>query len=407
MEEALWFKGIQAKAAALAPTLKRPVFDKIDSRDWDLELGARDQTDPELAIPPEFAHQQLLQVGSLTRSRNLREDLRAQGVIVCDWAEALEKHGDLLQKYFGQAVPIDENRLTAEHAASINNGILVYVPKNVAVKEPITVAYLQDATRKQDFVEHVLLIADVNSSVSYMENLATIGGQANTASIVVEVIARAGSQVKYAGIDRLGQKTTAYIKRVAKISQDAKVDWALGMLSDGKILGDFDSNLIGTGSKADMNIIAITIGDQIQGLNTVVNNYGRKSVGHILQHGVILQRSSLIFDGIGHVMKGAKGADAQQENRVLMLSRAARGDANPILLIDDNDVFAGHAASVGRVDEQQLYYLMSRGIPKKTAERLVIRGFLGPVLTRVPSADVRQRLFAMVERKLIDGQDME
>ena len=106
-------------------------------------------------------------------------------------------------------------------------------------------------------------------------------------------------------------------------------------------------------------------------------------------------------------MKGAKGADAQQENRVLMLSRAARGDANPILLIDDNDVFAGHAASVGRVDEQQLYYLMSRGIPKKTAERLVIRGFLGPVLTRVPSADVRQRLFAMVERKLIDGQDME
>ena len=168
-----------------------------------MELGARDQTDPE------FAHQQLLQVGSVTRSRNLREDLRAQGVIVCDWAEALEKHGDLLQKYFGQAVPIDENRLTAEHAASINNGILVYVPKNVAVKEPITVAYLQDASKKQDFVEHVLLIADVNSSVSYMESLATIGAEANTASIVVEVIARAGSQVKYAGIDRLGQKTTA------------------------------------------------------------------------------------------------------------------------------------------------------------------------------------------------------
>ena len=85
----------------------------------------------------------------MTRSRNLREDLRAQGVIVCDWAEALEKHGDLLQKYFGQAVPIDENRLTAEHAASINNGILVYVPKNVAVKEPITVAYLQDASKKR------------------------------------------------------------------------------------------------------------------------------------------------------------------------------------------------------------------------------------------------------------------
>lgn len=402
-----WFKDLQAKAAQLAPKLKRPVFDKINSRDWNLDLVADDQVNPDLAIPEEFAHQLLLQTGSLTRYQHLPEELHAQGVIVCDWAEALEKHGELLRKYFGQAVPVDENRLAAEHAARIKNGILVYVPKNVTVKEPITVAYLQDATRKQDFVEHVLLIADVNSSVSYMENLATIGDQANTASVVVEVIARAGSQVKYAGIDRLGPKTTAYIKRVAKIGQDAKVDWALGMLSDGRILGDFDSNLLGTGAKADMNIIAITIGDQIQGLNTVVNNYGRKSVGHILQHGVILQKSSLIFDGIGHVMKGAKGADTQQENRVLMLSRAARGDANPILLIDDNDVFAGHAASVGRVDEQQLYYLMSRGIPKKTAERLVIRGFLGPVLTRVPAAEVRQHLFAMIERKLIDGQDME
>ena len=155
-----------------------------------------------------------------------------------------------------------------------------------------------------------------------------------------------------------------------------------------------------------MNVIAITIGDQVQGLNTVVNNYGKKSDGRILQHGVILQKSCLVFNGIGHVMKGAKGANAQQENRVLMLSRSARGDANPILLIDDNDVFAGHAASVGRVDDQQLYYLMSRGLPKPLAERLVIRGFLGPVLTKIPEAS-RQPLFEMVERKLIDGQELE
>ena len=115
----------------------------------------------------------------------------------------------------------------------------------------------------------------------------------------------------------------------------------------------------------------------------------------------------MIFNGIGHIIHGAQGADAQQESRVLMLSTKARGDANPILLIDDNDVSAGHAASVGRVNEEQLYYLMSRGLPKKLAERLVIRGFLGPVLTAVPSISVRKRLSDMIEEKLIDGQENE
>ena len=103
-------------------------------------------------------------------------------------------------------------------------------------------------------------------------------------------------------------------------------------------------------------------------------------------------------------MKGATGADAQQESRVLMLSRHARGDANPILLIDDNNVTAGHAASVGRVDEEQLYYLMSRGLPKPIAERLVIRGFLGPVLAAIPSRAIQIELENMIERKLVDGQ---
>ena len=87
-----------------------------------------------------------------------------------------------------------------------------------------------------------------------------------------------------------------------------------------------------------------------------------------------------------------------------MLSQTARGDANPILLIDENDVRAGHAASVGRVDEHQMYYLMSRGIDRNTAERLVIRGFLGSVISQIPSRHLQQDLTEVIERKLIDGQ---
>lgn len=108
----------------------------------------------------------------------------------------------------------------------------------------------------------------------------------------------------------------------------------------------------------------------------------------------------LTFNGIGLIEKGAKHADSQQESRVLMLSDQARGDANPILLIEEFEVTAGHAASVGQMDEEQLYYLMSRGLPRKQAELLVIRGFLGPVLKQMPSQLAREKISQTIDRKL-------
>ena len=149
-----------------------------------------------------------------------------------------------------------------------------------------------------------------------------------------------------------------------------------------------------------MKIVAISAGKQVQAIDTRVTNKASYSVGHILQHGVIREKGTLTFNGIGHIIKGAKQADAQQESRVLMLSDQARGDANPILLIDENEVTAGHAASVGRVDPEEMYYLMSRGLKKADAERLVIRGFLGGVLTAIPIKTVQQELVDVIEGKL-------
>src|SRR5690606_4054885 len=106
--------------------------------------------------------------------------------------------------------------------------------------------------------------------------------------------------------------------------------------------------------------------------------------GQILQRGVLSDQTTAIFNAIGKIEHGATRSNAEQESRVLMLSRDARGDANPILLIDENDVTAGHAASVGRIDEMQLYYLRSRGITKEEAERLIIHGFLAPVVNELP-----------------------
>ena len=291
--------------------------------------------------------------------------------------------------YMTKAVLPEEDKLTAAHAAFMNSGVFLYVPKNVVIEEPIESLFIQDSDSNQPFFKHVLIVADNHSEFSYLER-----------NIVVEVIAKDGAKVKYSAVDQLGQTVTTYMNRRGYIMRDASVDWALGVMNDGDVVADFDSDLVGEGAHSEVKVVAISAGKQTQGIDTRVTNKAPHSIGHILQHGVIRERGTLTFNGIGHILKGAKGADAQQESRVLMLSDKARGDANPILLIDENEVTAGHAASVGRVDPEEMYYLMSRGLRKEEAERLVIRGFLGSVITAIPVKEVQNEFVEVIEGKL-------
>ena len=282
----------------------------------------------------------------------------------------------------------------------MNGGIFVYIPKNTHISVPIEVILLQDSRYKQAFNKRVLIVVDENSQVDYLERLQTMGDVANNATIVAEVIVKQGARIKYLSLDTFGAQTHAYVKRYAVTERDAHIEWAVGTLNDGNVILDSDTYLNGDGSESQVAIVGISNERQVQAIDTKVVNRGKHSVGNILQHGVILDRATLTFNGIGLIEKYAKGADAQQESRVLMLSEKARGDANPILLIEEFEVTAGHAASVGQVDEEQLYYLMSRGLSRKDAEYLVIRGFLGPVIVSMPSAKVRQELVNIIDEKL-------
>ena len=165
-------------------------------------------------------------------------------------------------------------------------------------------------------------------------------------------------------------------------------------------ISDNTTFLIGDNSVGDTKTVVGGRGTQKQNFTTQVIHWGKNSDGQILKHGVMKDSASSIFNGIGKIEHGATKANAEQESRVLMLSPKARGDANPILLIDEDDVTAGHAASVGRVDPVQLYYLMSRGITKQEAERLVIHGFLAPVVNVLPIEGVKKQLTEVIERKV-------
>ena len=397
-----WLADLRQKAFDKIDQLDLPVIERVKFHRWNLGDGRISESDLLTSVPDFTAlgdNLKFIQMGTQTVLEQLPADLATQGVVFTDFHSALEEIPELVEKHFMSAVKYDEDKLAAYHTAYFNSGAVLYVPDNVEIDQPIEGIFYQDSESDVPFNKHILIIAGKHSKVSYLERLETYGEGSvpATANITVEVIAQAGAQIKFSAIDRLGENVTAYISRRGKLDNDAMIDWAIGVMNEGNVVADFDSDLYGKGSHADMKVVSLSSGKQVQGIDTRVTNYGCNSIGNILQHGVILEKGTLTFNGIGHIIKGAKGADAQQESRVLMLSDQARSDANPILLIDENDVTAGHAASIGQVDPEDMYYLMSRGLDKATAERLVVRGFLGSVIVEIPVKEVRDEMIENID----------
>lgn len=398
-------------ARDLMAQLRLPRMQRFNFRDWPLiadqplEWVSSDTNLEEIAPDDEVIR--VTQVGQTTVKVHIPERLRAAGVVLTDIFTAARQYPEMFEKYFMSAIKTDENLLTAYHVAYLNAGLFLYVPKNVEIEKPIEAELVQDNTQGQPLISHILVVADRGSKVKFIQHLTTVGDQANLANMMIELIARDNSEIDFSSLDELGAQTHTYFKRRADIGRDAHVEWAVGLMNDGDTVGDMDSELLGEGGYANSKMIAVTTRKQEVGVNNRVTNHGKHRTGLINQRGVILENSELIFNGIGQIIHGAHGSKADQQNRVLIMSDQARGDANPILLIDENDVEAGHAASVGPVDPHQMYYLMSRGIPRKQAERMVIRGFLGAVLSAIPAADVRNKLVEILERKLTDGQQYQ
>ncbi|PLT33980.1 Fe-S cluster assembly protein SufD [Bacillus sp. V5-8f] len=412
--EPSWLTELRVQSLAEFENLPMPKPDKTKIDKWNFTSfkshTVESQTFSSLEELPEEVKSliNIEEAGNLYIQRNntaafisLNEDLKNQGVIFTDILTAAREHSDLVQKYFMKdGVKVNEHRLAALHAALMNGGAFLYVPKNVEVSEPIQSVFIADNADAALF-NHVLVVADTNSSVTYVENyISTVEAENGVANIITEVIAGDNAKVAYGAVDTLSKGYTTYVNRRGVAGRDARIEWALGLMNDGDTISDNTTYLIGDGSFGDTKTVVVGRGEQKQNFTTKVIHFGKRSEGYILKHGVMKDSASSIFNGIGKIEHGASKSNAEQESRVLMLSEKARGDANPILLIDEDDVTAGHAASVGRVDPVQLYYLMSRGIPKQEAERLVIHGFLAPVVNQLPIEGVKKQLTEVIERKV-------
>jgi Fe-S cluster assembly protein SufD len=412
LDEPDWLLELRMQGYQYSQSLELPKPEKTSIKDWNVTNFNFHLDERPIKAWDELPEEVKRLIGQETSKANvlihkngrpvfsqLDQRLQDQGVIFKDLHRAVKEHGDLVRRYLGQLVDAGENKLTAIHTALFNCGIFLYVPKNIEVDVPLQGIWWQE-DGEVGILPHILVVAEAGSKVTYVEN--TLGAEQGAAvnHYVAEVFVGPGAGVSFAALDNLGAGVTNYVWRRAQVERDGRMDWALGQMHDGDTLSDNLTLLKGDGSAAESKSVAIGRGNQSQNFVQKIIHIGKASDGLILGHAVMKDSARGIFNGISKIEKGATKANGQQTERVLMLSDQARGDANPILLIDEDDVKAGHAASVGQVDKMQLFYLMSRGIPKEEAERLIILGFLNPVVEKIPIEGIKNQLIQVIERKV-------
>ncbi|MFT8470763.1 MAG: SufD family Fe-S cluster assembly protein [Oenococcus sp.] len=399
-----WLAEFRADSWQQALNQQPPRFPKIDYRDWPLfDLKA---IPPHIDVPGNLVRkaQAVVTLGRKTIKIDLPADLIAQGVVVCDLEEAMTTRAALFEKHFRKCFSNkDQDGLALWDAALVNSGLFIYIPKNVHLSSALKILQLQDSRQEENFINLMIIVLETGAQAEISQEVSTLGDCANAADLRTVIFADADSTLTYTVLDTLSAKTSAHIYRKSQLDQDARVQSTFVEMNQGNVVSEFYSDLLGSGSNAETKVVAITAGKQTQGINTKITNYARHSVGNIVQHGVLLDESKLVFNGIGRIIKGAHAAYSQQENRLLMLSEFVQGDANPILLIDENDVIAGHAASIGQVDRQQLYYLLSRGLTKSKAQSLLVKGFLAESLSEISDKAIADYAIFLIERSLFNG----
>lgn len=410
--EPAWMKALRIEALDLADRLELPKPDKTKITRWNFtefkHLAQGDKIE-NLSDAPD-ALKSFIDVDNenviILRNQNvayssLEQSLADKGVILTDIFSALENHSELVKKYFmTDGVQVNEHKLTALHAALMNGGVFVYVPKGVKVEDPLQAIFWQE-DKEVALFNHVLVVAEDDSELTYVENYVSENKTEQTvANIIEEVYVGANANVSFGAVDHFEAGTTTYINRRGIVGAQADLDWALGQMNEGHTVSENDTHLVGNGGNAIARTVTVGRGKQTQNFTTRTVHFGLDTNGEISQRGVMNGNATAIFNAIGKIERGASRSNAEQESRLLMLSARARGDANPILLIDENDVMAGHAASVGRVDDMQLYYLQSRGISKEEAERLIIHGFLAPVVGELPIQVIKDQMTLLIEGKI-------
>ena len=325
----------------------------------------------------------------------------ADKVVIKDIFTAM--NDDHIKDSFMSVVDYAESKVTAVHYTLLNAGLFIDVKDNAVIEEPLQYIVISD--KEQSLFNHVTIQVGNNAKFNFIENYVNNQKEDKAPfSLVSEVVAHEGAQINYSSITNQPGEKRGTILRRGLTYRDSLINWNVAAMDEADVYHDNTTNILGDGSEANLKIVTLGVKEQKTYFNSEVVNQGLSSKGDILQHGVLLDRSHIVFNGVGFIVKGATGSNAYQSSRMLTLSSEAKADENPMLLIDENDVMAGHGASLGRIDEEQLYYLQSRGLTRKESSRLLVHGFLSPVISELTVDKIKELVTVLIDEKINNNE---
>lgn len=408
-----WMFAIRREALAQFESLPMPNWDRTRFKDVQWEqvepFAAAKAVNERAQLPaPLQAHLPepsetsglLVQIDSSRTYTTLASDLQAKGVILTDLGTAAREHPELVRKYLFQAVATNETKFTALHAAFMSGGAFVYVPPRVDVELPIQLSAWSE-TDKVGLFRHVLVVVDRSASLNLVDTTSSVDRSGRLVTNVVELFAEEGAFLKYAAIQNFGEQTTNYTIRRAVTGRDAQVEWVLGDFGSltGRMLNE--SLLKGVGSGSKSLAVFFGSGNQHLDIGVTMRHIGEHTSGDMLTKGVLTEQGRVVYRGLTDIEATGRDASSYQRENTLILSDRARADAIPGLEIENNNVAAGHAATIGQVDEEYLFYLMSRGLSRIQASKLIVDGFFAPIMQQVPLDAVKAELQRLIDRKML------
>ena len=334
-------------------------------------------------------------------SLEISAEITAKGVIFTDLQTAERKHPEILEKVLGKVVRADEGKFAAMAAALAQNGVLVYVPRNVQLEEPLhSVLWMPGAAAA--YFSHVLVWVEDGASLTYVHETASptlAEGQAMHGGIV-EIHVGSNANLRFVELQSWGEHVWNFTHERARVERGGNLDWIFGAMGS-KVTKTFsDLDLVGEGSVGRISGFYFTENDQHLDYDTQQNHMAPHTTSDLLYKGALRGESRAVWQGMIYVAPGAQKTDGYQANRNLVLSRSARADSIPGLEILADDVRCTHGATVGKIDQEQIFYLLARGIPRPEAERLIVEGFFDPVMQRIPFEGVRARFQQGISAKM-------
>ncbi len=315
---------------------------------------------------------------------SLRKDLEKKGVVFLDMDGGLREYPELVKKWFGKIIPFSDNKFAALNTAVWSGGSFIYVPPNVKVDMPLQ-AYFRINAKNIGQFERTLIIADKGSYVHYVEGCtAPIYSTDSLHSAVVELIALEGSTIRYTTIQNWSTNVYNLVTKRAFAYANARVEWIDGNLGS-KITMKYPAIYL-LGERAHGEVISVAFAGKNQQLDAgaKIIHMAPNTTSQILSKSVSKDGGKTVYRGLLNIEKGCKNSKSNVVCDALILDENSASDTVPYMVIKENVVSVGHEASVGRISEEQLFYLMSRGFSEEAAMGLIVRGFMEPFVRELP-----------------------